>query len=129
MTLPRVLIQEALEEALAPAEGKAPRVMAYARDVDRITRDTVMVRLDEVTHAGVGWDYSATLVLVGVSTDDTGPGDDALDEFLENVLHALETHEALANVAWTTAKRGTYLGTTHPAYEIATLTRLVQKES
>lgn len=115
--LPRTQLTDALTDALPGV-----RVMGYARDVDRIPRDTVMVRLDDVTPAPPGKAYAYTLVVVGASTDDKGPGDDNLDALLERVLSALETHPSLDGVAWSKATRGTYLSTTHPAYEVATTT-------
>lgn len=98
---------------------RAVRVLAYARNIDSPTKDTVMVRLDEVapatTSATFRRRYTFGLVLIVPSTDTTGKADERLDGLLEDVLHAIEQHPLLS---WERAVRATYLDSTLPAYEI-----------
>lgn len=123
---PRQYVAGVLTDHLPPGV----RLLPYARNVDNPTRDTVMIRADEVTPFGAAplsghRVYRFTLICVGKLTDDTGPADDGADELLEDVLHAVDTSDQLE---WTRAVRGAWLDTNHPAWDI-TLEATYRKET
>jgi len=95
------------------------RVMAYARNIDRPDRDVVMLRQDGVEPHPAAPEshrrYTLTAIVVGAKVDPDGGADDNLDALLEDVLHAVESSPILG---WTEARRGTWLNTTAPAYEV-----------
>lgn len=113
---PRALVADALAASLEPA---GVIVLPFARDVGVITAPTVMVRLDEVSRlpqAPASHQlYQYTLVVLVPQTE-PGPADVALDALLEDVLFAVEHNTTLPQ--WRTAKRGVWLDTTTPAYEV-----------
>lgn len=108
--------------ALETHLGDVVDVIPYARNIARPPRPTVMVKVDTVrpmdqarlTHR----QYAFQLVVLGSSEDDQGPGDDELDQALEDVLNGLDQGEAMGVLPrWTEARRAVYAETI-PAYEI-----------
>lgn len=91
-------------------------VMAYARNIDAPAQDTVMVRIDEVTpsqYPRAIRAYKFALLLIVPQTT-PGTADDELDNFLEDVLTALD---ASTDLSWESAQRATY-EEKFPAYEV-----------
>lgn len=126
MSTTRDLIVSALTDTFAGLGLTNIKVMPYARQIDPPDTDVVMVRVDEVrpSAAAGGWlDYDIALVCVGANADPTGPGDDALDGLLADVLDALDS---CTQLVWSKATRATYGPTpetqTNPAYEVSTTT-------
>lgn len=95
------------------------RVMPYAEQIDPPRRPTVMVRIDVVqpllNAPSAARTYQFALVLIPTKCD-AGPADDELDRLLEDVLFALESDAS--PLTWSRAERGTYQGSTYPAYEV-----------
>ena len=105
-----------------PLEPVGIDVQPYAQVGVRPARPLVMVKVDKVsphpqarlTHRA----YAFQLVLLGSLEDTAGPGDDELDQALEDVLEALDEGHAMGTLPqWTEARRAVY-GDTIPAYEI-----------
>lgn len=107
-------------ELLAKALPDDVVVIAYSHDIDAPHANTVMVRVDRVVPSPAGQGlrtYEMSLVLVSALTS-YGPGDDAVDDLLEDVLFALSDNDTPAGVTWTEARRAVY-EESNPAYEIA----------
>lgn len=106
-------------------------VVPYARELDAVTKSTVLVRLDKVrpsTDAN-GWlTFEYALVLLASQTV-AGPADDELEDLLLDVWFALEQASA-AGITWTDATRAVYPpdNPTNPAFEVP-ISVTIQKES
>lgn len=105
-------------------------VVPYGRNVDLITKPTVLVFIDEVAPAKTGGsqmrDYTFSLVLLSPLTVQTGAMDDELDDTLEEVLLALTS--GVDGVLWGKATRGTF-EEKYPAYTVTiTITLNTSKE-
>ncbi|MBD3782447.1 MAG: hypothetical protein IE926_05735 [Micrococcales bacterium] len=115
MSTPRQLVADVLNAKLP----NGTRVEPYAHDLDTITRDTVMLRIDEVTpHRELPRshrNYRYTVIVL-VPVNRKGSADDRLDALLEDVLHALDSTDL---PSWSKVERGVWLNTTTPAYEVA----------
>lgn len=94
-------------------------VMPYSRDVETISKDTVMVRIDEVKPSAIPQIVRVYNFALIVMVPQTTPGiaDALLDELLENVLFALEGSAIPNTVVWTLATRATY-EEKFPAYQV-----------
>lgn len=93
-------------------------VAPYYKDLDP-AKNTVMVRIDEVRPSTVtnGWrQYGFALILVTPLTS-AGTADDELDNFLEDVLLAVESSLIPNGVVWSLATRATYKDS-FPAYQV-----------
>lgn len=100
-------------------------VEPYATNIDAPQVDTVMLRLDEVGNGNARGitAYKFALVLIGANAE-TGPGDDELEELLEDVLFALEqVMQTGAAVTWVPPARRVAYGKseetpTNPAFQV-----------
>lgn len=94
-------------------------VIQYSRQIDPPTKSTVMVRIDRVqpSPAASGMrDYRFGLVLIAAKQA-AGPGDDELENLLEDVLFVLD-EIGPQGVTWESAERATY-NESNPAFEVA----------
>lgn len=109
-----------LEAALNQAPlSLGVNVMPYSRDVETISKDTVMVRIDEVRPSTLPQCqrlYNFSLIVMVPQTT-PGIADALLDELLENVLFALEGSAVPNSVVWEVATRATY-EEKFPAYQV-----------
>jgi hypothetical protein len=111
-------VRQIIEDALLATEALGVDVEPYARQLDGLTKPVVMVRLDSIAKAsdvGPGRrSYGATVLVVSPLTDDDAAGQDAVDQLVEDVLHAVDL---AANLSWTTARRVT-VDDTWPGWEV-----------
>lgn len=111
--------RSAVATVLTAALGDTATVMPYARQVDTISRRTVMLRIDRVNREPraplAERRYTFALVLLTPLTTPTGPADDDLDAFLDDVLDAIDAAQHLPS--WTEARRAVY-DERLPAYEV-----------
>lgn len=113
----------AREEVISALTGTGvldpAQVVGYARSIDPPSIPTCLVRLDDVVPSPDNPQaenlHHYSLILVPSMTE-TGPADDELEDFLEDVLYAIGKH---GNLTWSKATRGTYQDTQYPAFEVA----------
>jgi hypothetical protein len=111
-------VRQIIEDALLATEALGVDVEPYARQLDGLTKPVVMVRLDSIAKAsdvGPGRrSYGATVLVVSPLTDDDAAGQDAVDQLVEDVIHAIDL---APKITWTTARRVT-VDDTWPGWEV-----------
>lgn len=115
-------IRERIITSLAVPALAAYELVPYMRAMVPAGKPVLMVRVDKITQSPerLTRRVEFAIVLVGHLIDQTGLGDDELDEALEDVLHALDN--AVDGVVWQAANRVTYAADPDadgwPAYEV-----------
>jgi hypothetical protein len=111
-------VRQIIEDALLATEALGVDVEPYAKTLDGLTKPVVMVRLDGITKtpaAGQGTrQYAATVLCVSPLTDDDAAGQDAVDQLVEDVLHAIDLAPLLT---WSSASRVT-VDDSWPGWEV-----------
>lgn len=116
-------VRDQLVDVLSGLVPLGIHVKAYAEDIPRPSKPTVMVRVDEVAPNSVARhthrDYNVSLVLLATSEDTSGPADDELDALLEDTLYVLDQGAGAELLpTWSSAKRAVYQDTV-AAYEVS----------
>ena len=109
-------LRQPVVDALSAIVPSSLRVVPYFRDLDKPTRTTVMVRVDEVRHGSSRGllDVDVALVVVtGLTRADQV--EDELELAVLDLTHAIDSSRA--PVSWSKATRSTFADKYH-AYEV-----------
>ena len=105
-------------DAIKPLLPKGWKLLPYSTNLDVLSQPVVMLKLNSVTRTpgapNGAHTVTYTLAVIEPKTD-PGSADDALEDKLFDLLHAIDT---VANLTWSNAERVLF-GDSNPAFDIS----------